>query len=266
MILQVESQVKNAFPARGCKPSGVKNAGTWNCLNALAAPALFGVRSNAMRRPLAAVLALVAVLAGCGRRRHTPAVPPAPVLSVGAEEEGIASWYGHPYHGRRASNGEIYDMEKMTAAHRTLPFETVVQVRNLTNGRTVEVRITDRGPFVDGRIIDLSRAAAREIRMIGPGTAPVRVKILKLPQAEPAGVFAVQVGAFADRANAERRAREVERGYGKASIERRDGDPPLWRVLVGRESSIEAAAALAARIAARSGPAFVVRVQADSND
>ncbi|MGE5487012.1 MAG: septal ring lytic transglycosylase RlpA family protein [bacterium] len=219
-----------------------------------------------MRRLLAVVLVLTAVLSGCGRRRHTRSVPPAPVLKVGAEEEGIASWYGHPYHGRRAANGEIYDMEKMTAAHRTLPFETWVEVRNLTNNRAVEVRITDRGPFVEGRIIDLSRAAARKIQMIGPGTAPVRVRILKLPGDEPAGVFAVQVGAFAQRANAERKAREIERGYGPVSIVRRDGDPPLWRVLVGRESSLEAANKLAARIAARSGPAFVVRLPPSSDN
>ena len=81
-------------------------------------------------------------------------------------ETGIASWYGYPYHGRRAANGEIYDMEKLTAAHRTLPFGTWVRVTNLTNSKTVDVRITDRGPFIDGRIIDLSKAAAREIDQV----------------------------------------------------------------------------------------------------
>ncbi len=88
---------------------------------------------------------------------------------MGSTEIGIASWYGHPYHGRQAANGEIYDMEKLTAAHRTLPFDTWVRVENISNGKTVEVRITDRGPFVGDRIIDLSHAAAREIEMIGPG-------------------------------------------------------------------------------------------------
>ncbi len=220
-----------------------------------------------MKRSVAAVVIALALLTGCARKRHARvAVPPAPVPVVGAEEEGIASWYGHPYHGRRASNGEIYDMEKMTAAHRTLPFDTRVRVQNLTNNRSVDVRITDRGPFVDGRIIDLSHAAAREIRMIGPGTAPVRLTILKLPDSEPAGVFAVQVGAFADRDNAERKRREMEKGYGAAEIERRDGKPALWRVMVGRESTLEAAQALAARIAAAGGPAFVVRLQPDSNN
>lgn len=90
----------------------------------------------------------------------------------------MASWYGEPYHGRRAANGEIYDMNKMTAAHRTLPFDTLVDVLNLDNQQAVQVRITDRGPFVDGRIIDLSRAAAQQISMLGPGTAKVRLKVV----------------------------------------------------------------------------------------
>ena len=99
---------------------------------------------------------------GCGKKVKT-AKPP----KVGSGETGIASWYGHPYHGRRAANGEIYDMEKLTAAHRTYPFDTWVRVRNLSNDRTVDVRIQDRGPFVRGRIIDLSHAAAREIDLLG---------------------------------------------------------------------------------------------------
>lgn len=97
---------------------------------------------------------------------------------VPAAEVGVASWYGHPYHGRHAANGEVYNMHKLTAAHRTLPFGTRVLVRNLKNARTVEVRITDRGPFVDGRIIDLSRAAAGALKMRGAGLALVRLEVL----------------------------------------------------------------------------------------
>ena len=100
---------------------------------------------------------------------------------MGAADVGVASWYGHPYHGRRTSNGEIYDMDQMTAAHLSLPFGTLVRVTNLDNGRGTEVRINDRGPFVNGRIIDLSRAAARQISMIGPGTAKVRVEVIATP-------------------------------------------------------------------------------------
>src|SRR4051794_24288993 len=132
-------------------------------------------------RTIVIVVALVA-LAGCGHKHRTKvtAVPRAPrtpvVVQPGQTEEGVASWYGHPYHGRQAANGEIYDMEKMTAAHRTLPFDTWVRVYDLDNQRTTDVRIIDRGPFVGGRIIDLSHAAAQEIGMIGPGTARVRIE------------------------------------------------------------------------------------------
>src|SRR5438067_9814357 len=93
--------------------------------------------------------------------------------SDGDSTIGVASWYGHPYHGRHAANGEVYDMEKLTAAHRTLPFDTWVHVVNTSNQKTVDVRIIDRGPFVDGRIIDLSHAAARQIELIGPGVTEV---------------------------------------------------------------------------------------------
>ena len=117
-------------------------------------------------------------------------------------EEGLASWYGIPYHGRPAADGEIYDMEKLVAAHRTMPFNTWLKVTNLKNGRTVNVRVIDRGPFVDGRIIDLSKAAAREIEMIGPGVAPVRLEVIAAPMDFPANDFyAVQIGVFSTYAN-----------------------------------------------------------------
>src|SRR5579883_3041588 len=118
--------------------------------------------------------------------RTIPSTRPAPLPG---SETGIASWYGHPYHGRPAANGEIYDMEQMTAAHRTLPFDTVVRVTNLKNDKSVEVRINDRGPFVDNRIIDLSHAAAQAIDMIGPGTAQVRMDIVRLPDLIPSALF-----------------------------------------------------------------------------
>src|SRR5436190_15416238 len=115
----------------------------------------------------------IAALTGCAHKKHARGGPPPPgrraavPVPLGYTEEGMASWYGHPYHGRAAANGEIYDMEKMTAAHRTFPFDTWVRVYDLDNNRATEVRIIDRGPFVDGRIIDLSHAAAGELQMIG---------------------------------------------------------------------------------------------------
>jgi rare lipoprotein A len=176
-------------------------------------------------------------------------------------ETGIASWYGHPYHGRHAANGEIYDMEQMTAAHRTLPFDTMVRVVNLNNEQTVEVRITDRGPFIDGRIIDLSHAAARAISMIGPGTVPVRMEIIRLPQPR-GGIYAVQVGAYRDRASADRICARMAAQYGAAKVVLREGNPTMWRVLVGSERTEDGADALRARIHKESGEriAFVVRL------
>ena len=102
-------------------------------------------------------------------------------LAAGAVETGYASWYGGKFQGRLTANGEIFDTNKLTAAHRTLDFNTVVKVTNLTNGKSVEVRINDRGPFVDDRIIDLSRAAAAAIDMVGAGIAPVEVRIVRRP-------------------------------------------------------------------------------------
>jgi rare lipoprotein A len=113
----------------------------------------------------------------------TPAATPATSVRPGHTETGIASWYGNPYHGRRTASGEIYDMEQLTAAHPTLPFQTFIEVTNLDNGKRVTVRITDRGPFAKGRILDLSHAAARAIEMLGPGTARVRLKVVKAPPA-----------------------------------------------------------------------------------
>jgi rare lipoprotein A len=126
------------------------------------------------------VLVLV-VAAACAR----VAAPPPP-LAPGFEERGQASWYGEPHHGRPTASGEIFDMHALTAAHRALPFGTRVLVTRLDTGRSVEVRINDRGPFVDGRIVDLSYAAARALGAVGPGVVPVRLRVVALPGA-PAG-------------------------------------------------------------------------------
>ncbi len=107
--------------------------------------------------------------------------PPAPPVEVGWEERGIASWYGDPFHGRQTASGEVYDMNAPTAAHQTLPFGTVVRIENLDNGTSTEVRINDRGPFVQGRIIDVSRRGARELGLIEPGTAEVRITVIEAP-------------------------------------------------------------------------------------
>ena len=155
-------------------------------------------------------------LISCGEKRTVRAAVPPPVMGA---EVGIASWYGHPYHGRAAASGEIYDMEKFTAAHRTLPFGTLVRVVNLDNDKLVDVRINDRGPFVGDRIIDLSHAAAQAIGLIGPGVARVRLEVMQTPVAATVpGYYAVQVGAFQYRANAERLRAEMEAHYGAARL------------------------------------------------
>lgn len=130
------------------------------------------------------VLASMMLFTGCASKRTTTAKrssTPRPAR-IGWKQQGIASWYGDPYHGRRAANGEIYDMEAFTAAHKTLPFETWVRVKNISNRKSTEVRITDRGPFVDGRIIDLSKAAAREIDLLSPGISRVKLEVIRPPK------------------------------------------------------------------------------------
>jgi len=178
-------------------------------------------------------------------------------------EFGLASWYGLPYHGRPAASGQIYDMEQLTAAHRTLPFGTLVRVRNLANERTVDVRINDRGPFAEGRIIDLSYAAARAIGLVGPGTIRVSLQVIAAPAVPVSGTYAVQVGAFRDRSNAERLRRQMEQRYGMARTILRQGDPPLWRVLVGAQPTLDGAKTLAGQLRGAGAEVFVVRVDSD---
>ncbi len=223
-----------------------------------------------MRQTLLTAMVLAIALLGCGEKKKVRAanLPPLPTgasLTAYAGETGVASWYGHPYHGRAAASGEIYDMELMTAAHRTLPFGAQVRVRNLVNEKTIDVRINDRGPFVDGRIIDLSHAAARAIGLLGPGTARVRLEMVSAPAVVTPGYYAVQVGTFRVQDNAERLRSQMEARHGACKLIMRGGDPALWRVLVGREATIDDANALAQRLHqenAALGKPFIVRVDA----
>ena len=134
-------------------------------------------------------------------------------------ETGLASWYGAPYHNRRGSNGEIYNMHAMTAAHRTLPLGSIVRVTNLKTGNSALVRITDRGPFVDGRIIDLSLAAAQKVDVWRAGTAQVRVEALVCPlPLDKGGRWAVQIGAFDEEHAAIKLADHLTRRYHTAKV------------------------------------------------
>lgn len=235
-----------------------------------------------------ALLTLAAV--GCGKSTvsrpgpapskapaQKPAQKPQKPYSIGGEtyrplasahgfvEEGLASWYGKDFHGRKTANGEVYDMYGMTAAHKILPFNTDVLVTNLENGKSVTVRVNDRGPFIRGRVIDLTHTAAAAIDMIGPGVARVRVEavgeVAGMTEAgELMGSFYVQVGSFTQRANAERLAAELRaRGYdGTRVAEAVVGGQRFHRVQAGRYRELGRAEAARAGLAGQYPAAFVI--------
>jgi peptidoglycan lytic transglycosylase len=189
------------------------------------------------------LLLALALTGACGKKRKPVAPPVQPAPPSGGEVspselEGLASYYGDPHHGRPTASGEIFDKHAMTAAHRTLPFQTRVRVHNLENNQAVDVRINDRGPFVAGRIIDLSEEAGKRLGLVGPGTARVRLEILTMPEGE-AGVYAVQVGAFSIRKNADSLRRRLGKRYGHVTVTSYDsGSGTFYRVRVGAESSL----------------------------
>lgn len=203
--------------------------------------------------------ALLGRLVGCASRTPPPVRPvPPSEAKPGWIEEGVASWYGgnDGFEGKPTASGEIYDSEKMTAAHRRLPLGTLLEVVNVDNSRTVRVRINDRGPFVKGRIIDLSRAAARDLGILGPGTGTVRLSIVApAPPAEaeseaplsngPNGQWAVQVGSFGEPGRAERHADRVRSTGRPVYLEPYRG---LTRVKVGPYASREKAEETLARL------------------
>ena len=235
-------------------------------------------------RRLSFVICAVVFLSACGHKRvqvSTPQ-PPSPSTATAASAatapteatpsadlEGLASYYAEPYHGRRTASGEIFDTyQGLTAAHRTLPFNTMVRVTNKANGRQVDVRINDRGPFVDGRVIDLSLRAAREIDLVRAGTAPVRLKILKLEASARAlatsaasadSSFAVQVGAFESQRAAEDLKQRLEKKYPGVAVQTFVGEKTIYRVRVGHEPNLAAAEKLAAELKKEDLEPFVVR-------
>jgi rare lipoprotein A len=172
----------------------------------------------------------------------------------GFKQRGIASWYGKDFHGRKTANGEIYDMYAMTAAHKTLPLGTHVSVRNLKNNKVIEVRINDRGPFVRGRIIDLSYTGAKKLDIVGPGTAPAEVIALGsvapavgskksyVPVDYYAGNFTIQVAAFGNRDNAEQLAERLESKYRNVHITQYESSTGIfYRVRVGKFTDLRKA-------------------------
>ena len=178
------------------------------------------------------------------------------------EETGMASWYGAPYHNRRGSNGEVYNMHAMTAAHLTLPLGSIVRVTNVKTGHAAVVRITDRGPFVEGRILDLSFAAAKVLDVYLPGVAKVRLEVLKVPlPLETGGRWAVQIGSFAAEKNASEVADLLTRRYRTAKVLRFASPVGDWWVRVRvLDDNRERAQTLARETQTSEGSVFLVRL------
>lgn len=224
-----------------------------------------------MNRKLALRCSLLSLLllAGCSSKRQAklnPPPPPEPSQESAASAEqsakppverrperpsdsrvlyteiGTASWYGPPYNKRRGANGEIYDMNAMTAAHKTLPLNSLVRVTNIANGKSALVRITDRGPFIGNRILDLSLAAAKELDVWRPGTAKVRLEVLESPAPiEAGGRWAVQIGAFHDAALAAKMKWQLLRRYHSANVLQFTGPTGEWvRVRVPQDDKSKA--------------------------
>lgn len=170
-------------------------------------------------------------MSSCARTRYIPR---------GNIQTGLASWYGPDFHGKKTSSQEIFNMYDLTAAHNTLPFGTYAMVTNLDNGKSVQVRINDRGPFVRGRIIDLSYAAARVLDMIGPGVSRVRVEVLN-QISPPSQNYSVQVGAFISRENAEVLNLQIKKTYKNVYISTfKTSNQVYYRVRVGAKSLVSA--------------------------
>jgi len=204
-----------------------------------------------------------------------PANPPAgkesannPEFSVPADakpistEIGKASWYGAPYHNRRTSNGEIYNMNAMTAAHRTLPLGSIVRVTNVKTGHAALVRITDRGPFVKGRIIDVSYAAAKRLDIWQPGIASVKVEVMQKPaSATKGGRWAIQIGSFETEKRAASVADHLTRRYQTANVEKFLSPVGVWwiRVRVLNDDR-QRAESMASETEVKEGSVYVVRL------
>lgn len=185
-------------------------------------------------------LVLIILLTSCARMRYFP---------TGNVERGLASWYGEDFHGKITSSKEIYNMYDMTAAHKTLPFGTYVMVTNLENGKSIIVRINDRGPFIRGRIIDLSYAAAQLLDMVDPGVVPVRIEVLeKYSPKKSTQKFSVQVGAFIYEDNAKELKRKLQKRYRNVYISKFETTHQTYYRVRIKVRSLESAQKVAQRL------------------
>ena len=180
-------------------------------------------------------------------RASAPAAPADDLLGLPISiEVGLASWYGPPYHNRQAADGSIFDQNALTAAHRELPMGTTVRVTNLATNQSVVAKITDRGPFVEGRTLDLSLAAAKEIGVYRAGVAKVQIEVFAHPGSDPEGRWCVQVGAFLDQADAVQTKNDLLRRYPTAKVIEFAGPTGFWvriNPVVPRRGTAESIAA-----------------------
>lgn len=208
---------------------------------------------------------------------RTPAlIPPTPVPPGGvsradlefvathrpiATQTGWASWYTAPYKGRKAANGEVFSDYAMTAAHRTLPMGSLIVVTNLRTGQSAAMRITDRGPFIDGRIVDLTIASARATGVYRPGLARVRVDVYETPKPiETGGRWCVQIGAFHDRGLATRLKERLQRQYPDSNVIEFHGEHTYWVRIRPEGDSRAMAEYIAHRVHPRQGDVFLTRL------
>ena len=186
---------------------------------------------GSLNLPFAPIVLLTLLLTSCSII-PIPRIHRVKRVKPGYTEVGYASWYGPKFHGRRTSSGEAFNMYDMTCAHRTLPLGTILLVTNLENGRSVVVRVNDRGPFVKGRIIDLSYAAARALGMVDKGVVKVRIKVLGFSKGYRSKSYWVQAAAFLDRIKAIKLARRLRKHGAKIIAERTRG-VMLYKVRFG---------------------------------
>src|SRR5262245_11754488 len=217
------------------------------------------------------------LVAGCAtathpRRAEPPPSPPPPSTPAPAPraarpplETGQASWYGQAHHGRLTASGEVFDMHDLTAAHRTLPMGTRALVTNTSTGDAAEVRINDRGPFKDSRVLDLSYGAARLLGAVGPGVIPVKIQVLELPEGVPSpstpggGRYAIQLGAFSTKARADALRQALVRDGVESTVSASGaGSEIYYRVRVGDFTDRRAAEEAARTFAAQGRRAVIV--------
>ena len=176
-------------------------------------------------------------------------------------ETGLASWYGPPYHNRRSANGEVYDMNQMTAAHRTLPLNSIVRITNVKTGASAVVRITDRGPFIGERMLDLSLAAAKAVDVWAPGTAWVKMDVLATPaRLDRGGRWEVQIGAFDSTEAADQLRQRIVSRYHPARVIEFTGPTGEWVRVRVQNDDRELAEYIAQNVSTSEGGVFLVRL------